>query len=96
MTGSTGPNGTLNGRGMSGRVRRSTMTPTLTSRNANSVPMLTSLTISLSGTSAARIAMSTPRPMVTFTGAPVRGLTSAKRRGIRPSRDIAKKIRVCP
>ena len=44
ISGKTGLNGTRNGRGMSGRVRRSTMTPMFTSTKANSVPMLTSLT----------------------------------------------------
>ena len=39
--GTTGTSGILNPRGRSGRVRRSTITPTDTSTNANSVPMLT-------------------------------------------------------
>ena len=60
MIGNTGTNGTLNGRSMSGCVWRRMTTPTFTSRNANSVPMLTSLTISLSGTSAASSAMKKP------------------------------------
>ena len=71
MIGNTGTNGTRNGRSMSGCVRRSTITPMFTRKNANSVPMLTSLTISLSGTSAARIAIRTPRPRVSLTGVPV-------------------------
>ena len=58
MIGNSGTNGTRNGRSMSGCVRRRMITPMFTSRNANSVPMLTSLTISLSGTRAARTAIS--------------------------------------
>ena len=50
MAGSTGDSGTRKGRAMSGFVRRSTMTPMLTRTKANRVPMLTSLTISSSGT----------------------------------------------
>src|SRR3954453_24027343 len=41
-------------------VRRRMMTPMLTIRNANSVPMLTSLAISVSGTKAANMDTSTP------------------------------------
>ena len=36
----TQTNGTLNGRGRSGSLTRSTSTPAQTSANANSVPML--------------------------------------------------------
>ena len=62
MIGNTGTNGTRNGRSMSGCVRRRMITPMFTSKNANSVPMLTSLTISLSGTSAASAAIAMPMP----------------------------------
>jgi hypothetical protein len=96
MIGNSGTKGTRNGRSMSGSVRRRTITPMLTRRNANSVPMFTSLTISDSGTSAARMAMRMPMPIVSGTGVPVRGFTLAMPRGIRPSRAIAKKMRVCP
>ena len=96
MIGNTGTNGTRNGRSMSGWVRRRMITPMFTSRNANSVPMLTSLTISLSGTNAARSAMKKPMMKVSRTGVPVRGLIFATRREIRPSRAIAKKMRVWP
>ena len=41
-SGRTGTHGILNGRGRSGRVRRSTITPNDTITNAISVPMLTS------------------------------------------------------
>ena len=37
-----------------------------------------------------------PKPIVSLTGTPRRGLTSASRSGINPSRAIAKKIRVWP
>ena len=37
-----------------------------------------------------------PKPMVSLTGTPLRGLTSASRSGISPSRAMAKKIRVWP
>ena len=58
MIGNTGTNGTRNGRSMSGCVRRRMITPMFTRKNANSVPMLTSLTISFSGTTAASVAIS--------------------------------------
>lgn len=77
-------------------MRRSTTTAMLQIRNANSVPMLTSTTISASGTSAAMHAMKTPKPTVISTGVWKRGWTLARRRGARPSRHIAKKIRVWP
>ena len=70
MIGKTGENGTRNGRSMSGLVRRRMITPMLTRTNANSVPMLTSLTISPSGTNAARIAIRMPKPMVSRAGVP--------------------------
>ena len=96
MIGNTGENGTRNGRSMSGLVRRRTITPMLTRMNANRVPMLTSLTISLSGTKAARMAIRTPKLIVSLAGVPNRGLTSANLSGIRPSRHMAKKMRVWP
>ena len=58
MIGNNGTSGTRKERSMSGAVRRRTMTPMLTIRNANSVPMLTSLAISDSGTKAAMTATS--------------------------------------
>ena len=86
MIGKTGTNGTRNGRSMSGCVRRRMITPMFTRKNANSVPMLTSLTISVSGTSAASAAIAMPKPSVSSTGVPVRGLTLAIPRGSSPSR----------
>jgi hypothetical protein len=94
--GKTGENGTRYGRGMSGRVRRRMMTPTFTRTNAKSVPMFTSSTILLSGTSAASTAISTPRPMVSLAGVPKRAFTVARPSGSSPSRHMAKKMRVCP
>ena len=70
MIGNTGTNGVRNGRSMSGLVRRRMITPMLTSTNANSVPMLTSLTISDSGTSAARIEIRMPKHSVSRAGVP--------------------------
>ena len=61
MIGKTGTKGTRKPRFRSGRVRRRMITPMLTSRNANSVPMLTSFTISDSGTKAAMIAIRPPK-----------------------------------
>ena len=88
--------GTLNGRGMSGLVRRRIITPALTRMNAKRVPMLTISTIAPRGTSAATRAAKMPKPIVSLTGVPVRGLTSAHFSGTSPSRAIAKKIRVWP
>ena len=67
MIGNTGENGTRNGRSMSGFVRRRMITPMLTRMNANSVPTLTSLMISVSGTSAARTEIRMPNVSVSRT-----------------------------
>ena len=77
-------------------VRRRMITPMFTTMNANSVPMLTSLTISLSGTKAATTAIRNPKVAVIRIGVLVLSLTFAKLRGIRPSRHIANMIRVWP
>ena len=76
-------------------MRRRTITPMFTIRNANSVPMLTSLAISLSGSSAAMIAVRMPNISVVNAGV-WRGLRREKIRGSSPSRLMAKKIRVWP
>ena len=95
MIGKAGTNGTRKPRSMSGSVWRSTTTPTFTITNANSVPMLTSLAISASGTNAASRATSTAKVAVMRTG--VWRLESlAKPRGSSPSRHIANMIRVWP
>ena len=82
----------------SGLVRRRMITPMLTSTNANSVPMLTSSTISPSGTKAARIAISDRRrPAVERAGrAGARADLREAARGSRPSRHIAKMMRRLP
>jgi hypothetical protein len=72
------------------------ITPALTRMKANSVPMLTSSTMVLSGTNAASSAMPMPNPRVSRTGVPVRGCTSASHSGMRPSRAIANMILVWP
>ena len=66
-----------------------------TRKKANSVPMLTSSAIVVSGTSAAMTAISPPKSTVVKTG--VRRLeTLAIFSGTSPSRDIANMIRVWP
>ena len=97
MIGKKGTNGTRKPRSRSGRVRRSTMTPTLQITKANSVPMLTSTTISVErhdrgegGDEDAEHA---------GDDAPacgVRGWTLRDERGSSPSRHIANKMRVWP
>ena len=72
------------------------ITPRLTTTNANSVPMLTSCTISLSGTNAARGANSTPQIPMMRPGPAGRGLTVEMPFGISPSRLMAKRMRDCP
>lgn len=96
INGNTGENGTLKGRFISGRVRRSTMTPILTRTKAKSVPMLTSSTMAPNGTKAASNEIRMPKPIVSLAGVPNRGCTCASRRGKSPSRHMAKKIRVWP
>src|SRR3954454_23356016 len=95
-TGRTGTPGTRNDRGRSGRVRRSTSTPTATSTNANSVPMLTSSASSLSGTNVEMTATARPVTTVVRTGVPVLLLTVENTGGSSRSRLIAKNTRLCP
>ena len=89
--------GTRKARGRSGRVRRSTITPTLTSTNANSVPMLTR--------SASVVESTKPDEHRDHDagdrGDAVRacrsvGWTLARPRGSSPSRAMAKATRVWP
>ena len=97
MIGNNGTNGTRKPRSRSGCVRRRMITPMLTSMNANSVPMLTSLTISSSGTNAASDGDQDAEGGGDADRAcGVFSLTFAKPRGIRPSRHIANMIRVWP
>ena len=95
MSGNHGTSGTRKERSMSGAVRRRTMTPMLTIRKANSVPMLTSLAISVSGTKAAMTATSRPNVAVMSAGV-WRGLSLPTHLGTRPSRLMANMIRVWP
>jgi hypothetical protein len=91
--GSTGECGVRNGRGMSGRVRRSTGTAIDTTRKANSVPMLTISASVLSGTSAAMTATPATVSDVISTGVPNRGWTRLNTGGSSPSRARANPIR---
>src|SRR5215204_1550017 len=86
--GSTGENGTLNGRGRSGFVRRKTTTPIETMTNANSVPILTSWPSMEIGTSAAITATIAPVIIVVICGVLKRGCTFAAHDGSNPSLPI--------
>ena len=91
--GTTGDSGTRNGRVRSGRVRRSSGTAIETSRNANSVPMLTS---SASGQRDERRRGSATKIVVPRSTGPAcrAGCTLATDCGSRPSRPMAKPIRL--
>ncbi len=80
---------------MSGRVKRSTITATLTRPKAKSVPMLVASASWASGIAAARTPQNSETITVLATGTPLR-LTFAKDLGTSPSRDIAKRMRVWP
>ncbi len=96
MAGSTGANGTRKVRGMSGRVRRSTTTATLTSAKANSVPMLVASASWPSGMAAASTPQKRETIRVLVRGVPVLGLTLPNALGTSPSRDMANRMRVWP
>ena len=96
MSGKTGTNGTRNPRSRSGCVRRRTMIPMFTMRNAKSVPMFTSLAISLSGTTAGEGGDEQAEQQGDARRRLARGSGFASDRGSSPSRHIAKVIRVCP
>src|SRR3954447_9926724 len=68
--GSHGTNGTRNARGNSGRVRRRINTLAATTRNANSVPMLTITSISWIGVKPATAATTTAINNVLTCGVP--------------------------
>lgn len=95
-SGKSGASGTRNERGMSGRVRRSTITAMFTSAKAKRVPMLVASASCPSGTAAARPPQNSETSTVLARGVPVRGWTWESTRGISPSRDMAKRIRVWP
>lgn len=67
-----------------------------TAVNAASVPALASAAISSNRATPANAATSTAVSSVIATGVPVRALTLDKPRGNKPSRDITKKMRLCP
>ncbi len=95
-TGRAGPNGTLNVRSSSGRLTRSTITAMLTRPKANSVPMLVASTSLPSGMRAASAPQNRDTITVLRRGAPVFGWILPSAFGTRPSRAIAKRMRVWP
>ncbi len=94
--GINGTAGQRNARGRSGRFLRSTITAIETSVNAASVPILTSSASTVSGTTAAIRPKMMPTSQVAKNGVPYFGCTFDRRAGIRPSRDIANRMRVWP
>ena len=93
-SGSTGIHGTLNERGRSGRLRRRTSTPTLTSTNALRVPMLTISSSTPTGVRPATSATTTVTTAVITHGVRNVGCTLARPAGSRWSRLIAKITRL--
>ena len=71
-------------------------TPTETTTNANSVPMLTRSASADSGTRPATAATAIPMATVKRYGVPYRGCTAPSQDGSSPSRLIAKNTRLCP
>src|ERR1051325_1226572 len=96
MRGVSGTQGTRNGRGRSGSMRRRKITPADTSTNANSVPMFVRSTTSAMLANAANAATNTPVRIVPTYGVLYFGWTLASTGGRRPSRAIEKKMRGCP
>ena len=72
------------------------ITPTFTTMNANSVPMLTMNSSVPTGVRAATSATSVPMATVIRSGVPVRWFTFPKAGGSSQSRDIANSTRVAP
>ncbi len=79
-----------------GSRTRNTNRQAATAVNAASVPALAKAAISSSRATPASAATSTAVNSVIATGVPVRALTLDKPRGNKPSRDITKKMRLCP
>ncbi len=94
--GSHGMSGTRNDARMSGRFLRSTITPMLTSTNAESVPMLIISSSTPTSVKPARAATTTPAMICTRTGVRRLALVRLRPRGSRPSRLIAKTTRARP
>ncbi len=92
--GINGMSGTSNERSSSGGVLRSTITPVDTGANANSVPTMTISSSTPICEIPAITATAAPTPTVILAGVRVLSLTCAIRRGSRPSRLIAKMIRL--
>ena len=77
-------------------MRRRTITPIDTIRNAVSVPMLVISARKLIGSSPASSETTTATTIVAGTGVSVRGFRRWKNAGTMPSRPIAKRMRVWP
>src|ERR1043166_8554827 len=83
-----GTHGVLNGRGISGRLRRSTQTPAQTITKASSVQILTNSPRMPIGISAAKNATKIPTMMVDFHGVRNFGWISPAHFQSKPSRDM--------
>ena len=94
--GTYGTPGQRKARGRSGRRLRSTTTATDTMVKAARVPMLISSARMLSGITAAIRPNTMPTSQVAKNGVWKRGCTVDRRLGSRPSRDMAKMMRVWP
>ncbi len=95
-SGVTGAKGTRKPRGASGLRRRRISTARLTRAKAKRVPMLVASARAPSGMSAARTVTKAVTMTVPARGTPVRGWTLENSGGMSPSRDIAKRMRICP
>src|ERR1041385_5924699 len=95
MMGKIGTHGTLNPRGRSGCALRRNNTPSDTSTNAKSVPMLERSAASPMSTNPAGRPTAAPAIQVDQGGAPNRQ-RSEKSPGSKPSRDMANQILVWP
>ena len=94
--GSTGDQGTRNPRGRSGRVRRSTTMPMLTSTKADSVPMLIISSRRPTSVNAATSAITRPPMIWMRAGVLVCSVVFDSQRGSSPSRLRAKTMRESP
>src|SRR6267154_811669 len=96
IRGNHGTNGTRKARLRSGCLRRRKMTPSETSTNANSVPMLARSAASPISTSPAGIPTAKQAIHVDQCGVLYFGCTAENNFGNNPSRDMAYQIRACP
>src|SRR5207245_11533833 len=90
------PPGTRNGRSRLGSLKRSTVIPIQTRKNANSVPIFVKSTMSSRDEKRAATPTKTPVTIVPTCGVLNLGCTLEKNGHRRPSRDMAKKMRGCP